>query len=378
MSGWETRIATGNPQADQMTVEQHRQAAAAQGLSFDAQPLPGGGFHVRAYVAAPGGYPQGYPQQQQQAYGPPMGGYPQQQQQQYGAAPSGYPQQQQYGAAPSGYPQQQAYGTPAYAGGGAVFTTSSSAGGGVVVGGASAAPALTTDRVKYLRKVYGLLLASVVIAGLSGLAATTLGPTEVMISPEGHRVAVPMITAILLSSHVAMYAAFGLLFVGTLVASAVSKVKGVNLVALFGVAALIGVELAPMVFVAKFYAGLGRTMSPAPVLGAFLITGSVFAGATSYVFITKKDFSYLGATLSMGFWVVFIGAIVAAFISSEVFTLAICSVGAIVAGGMLMLQTSRILRSSEMDDAVGDCLALLVQLRNLFMFILRILMSSRR
>jgi FtsH-binding integral membrane protein len=31
-----------------------------------------------------------------------------------------------------------------------------------------------------------------------------------------------------------------------------------------------------------------------------------------------------------------------------------------------------------MDDAVGDALALLVQLRNLFMFLLRILMSSRR
>ncbi|MFT3775577.1 MAG: Bax inhibitor-1 family protein [Minicystis sp.] len=387
MSGWETRIATGNPQADQMTVEQHRQAAAAQGLSLDVQPLPGGGFHVRAYAAAPGGYPQpqqghgppmggypqqqqqqygGYPQQQQQGYGPPMGGYPQQQQQQYG----GYPQQQQQG-----------YGPPAYAGaggGGMVFSTSSSAGGGVVVGGASAAPALTADRVKYLRKVYGLLLASVIVAGLAGLAATTLGPTQVMRSAEGHRVAVPILTALLLSSPVMMYAAFGLLFVGTLVASAVSKVKGVNMVALFGVAALMGVELAPMVFVAQFYAGLGKTMSGAPVLGAFLITAGVFAGATSYVFITRKDFSYLGATLSMGFWVVFIGAIVAIFISSEVFTLAICSVGAIVAAGMLLLQTSRIFRSSQMDDAVGDCLALLVQLRNLFVFILRILMSSRR
>lgn len=350
MSGWETRIATGNPQVDQMTVEQHRQAAAAQGLSFDVQPLPAGGYFVRAYAAAP---------PQQQGYGPPMGGYPQQQQQAYG---------------------QQGYGPPAYAaagGGGMVFTSSSSA-GGVVVGGAAAAPAMTGDRVKYLRKVYGLLFASVMIAGLSGLAATTLGPEEILRSPEGHRVAVPIITAILLSSRVMMYAAFGLLFVATLVAGAVSKVKGLNVVALFGVAALMGVELAPMVFVAQYYAGLGATLSAAPVLGAFLVTAGVFAGATGYVFITRKDFSYLGATLSMGFWVVFVGCLVAVFISSEVFTLAICSVGAIVAMGMLLLQTSRIFRSSRMDDAVGDCLALLVQLRNLFMFILRILMSSRR
>jgi FtsH-binding integral membrane protein len=69
---------------------------------------------------------------------------------------------------------------------------------------------------------------------------------------------------------------------------------------------------------------------------------------------------------------------VAIFVNSEAFTLALMSVGAIVAGGLLLLQTSRIFRNSAMDDAVGDCLALLVQLRNLFMFVLRILMSQRR
>ena len=257
-----------------------------------------------------------------------------------------------------------------------MFTTSSSP-GGVLVGGAAAAPALSADRVKYLRKVYGLLFASVMIAGLAGLAATTLGPTTMMRSAQGHRVEVPLITAMMLGSSAVMYGAFALLFVATIVASAVSKVKGLNMVALFGVAALMGVELAPMVFVAQFYAGLGQTMSGAPVLGAFLVTAAAFAGATSYVFITRKDFSYLMATLSMGFWVVFVGAFVAIFIASEVFTLAICSVGAIVAMGMLLVQTSRIFNSSQMDDAVGDCLVLLVQLRNLFMFLLRILMSRR-
>jgi modulator of FtsH protease len=369
MAGWEQRIATGNPQMDQMTVEQHRQAAAAQGLAFDAQPLPGGGWMVRAYAAGPpmGGYgpPQG-------GYGAPQGGYPQQPQQ-YGAPQGGY------GAPQGGYPQQQQqYGAPAYAaaggGGGMVFSSTSSPGGGVVVGGASAAPALSGERVAYLRKVYGLLLASVLTAGLAGAVALSIGETKI----PGTRVVAPTIVAILLSSRVMLYAAFGLLFVATLAASAVSKVKGLNYVALFGVAALMGIEVAPMVFVAQYLAGMGKTMSAAPVLSSFLVVAAAFAGATSYAFITRKDFSYLSATLSMGFWVVFVGAIVAAFISSEAFTLAICSVGAIVAIGMLLMQTSRILRSSDMDDAVGDCLALLVQLRNLFVFILRILMSSRR
>jgi modulator of FtsH protease len=357
MSGWETRIVTGNPQADHATVEQHRQAAAAQGLAFDAQPLATGGFQVRAYPAPPqGGYapPQAPPQGQQGGYAPPPGYAPQQQQQ----------QQQQWGAAvPAGAP-------------GMTFSNVSTS-GGVVMGGV-AAPALTKDRVAYLRKVYSLLLASVIVAGAAGLAATSLGPTTILRDPQNHKVAVPMLVAFLLSSRMAMYMAFGLLFVGTMAASAVSKVRGLNVVALFGLAALMGVQLSPMVFVAQYYAGLGKTMSSTPVLGAFLVTAAAFAGATSYVFITRKDFSYLRAALSMGFWVVFAGCIVGIFISSEIFTLAICSVGAIVASGLLLVQTSRIFRNSAMDDAVGDCLALLVQLRNLFMFILRILMSSRR
>ena len=354
MSGWETRIATGNLQADQRTVEEHRQAAAAQGLSFDAQPLPQGGYYVRAFV---------------QPDGPRQGGYPQQ---------GGYAQQGGYQHAQQGGYQHAQQGAPAYAAPGGMVFTSSSNSGGVLVGGGAAAPALTQDRVRYLRKVYSLLLASVVIAGLAGLAAVTLGPTEYLRTSGGHRVAVPGLVALLLSSPIAMYGAFGLLFVGTLMASAVSKVRGLNLVALFGVSALMGVEAAPMVFVAQYQAGLGRTLSAAPVSGAFLMTAAVFAGATSYVFITRKDFSYLTATLSMGFWVVMAGCVVGIFISSEVFTLALASVGALVAAGFLLVQTSRIFRGSRMDDAVGDCLALLVQLRNLFVFLLRIMMSSRR
>jgi modulator of FtsH protease len=340
MSGWETRIFTGNPQTDHMTVEQHRQAAAAQGLGFDAQPLPGGGYHVRAFV------PQGYAQQ--------------------------------------GYAQQ-GYGAPAYAApGAAMYAPQAPSSGGVVVGsvggvaGAGAAPALGNERVKYLRKVYGLLLLSAVIAIVAGLAAITLGPTEVMRDAGGRKVAVPVLVALMLGSRGAMYGMFALLFVGTLFASAVSKVRGLNLVALLGVSALMGVQAAPMVFVAQYLAGLGMTRSAAPVATTFLMVGAVFAGVTTYAFVTRKDFSYLMATLSMGFWVVFVGGIAAVLIGSEVFTLAIASVGAIIAAGFLLVQTSRILRNSAMDDPVGDCLDLLVQLRNLFIFILRILMSARR
>ncbi len=347
MVGWEQRIVTGNAEADRQTVEQHRQAAAAQGLSFYAQPLQGGGFQVRAYVPAHGG--------------------------------QGAPAHQAVGYPGAGYPQAASY--PQVPNGGMTFQSVSNSHGTSVGGGpisptqVSAAPAYTADRLSYIRKVYGLLLASVVVACIGGVVALNLGSVSVQAS-RGHNVSVPLLVGLMLSSRIVWYGMFGLLFVATLGASAVSRVRGLNVVALFGVSALMGLEVSPMIFIAQYSASSGHTLSAAPVAHSFLIVGAAFVGASAYSFISRKDFSFLGAALSMGFWVVFAASILAIFVRSEIFFLAIASVGALVAAGMLLMQTSRIFRG-PMDDAVGDALGLLVQLRNLFVFVLRILMSRR-
>jgi modulator of FtsH protease len=319
MIAWETTIRTGSADADHATLESWRRTYAPQGLTLYAQPLPGGGLHVRAVP---------------------------------GAAP-----QMQY--------QPAAYGGPAP----------------VMMGVASAAAlpgdeALGAARVRYLRKVYGLLFASAAIAILCGVAVTTLGPTETL--RDGNTsLEVPLVVGYMLEVPGLLWGAFALLFVSTIVASAVSKVRGVNVVALFGVSGLMGLELAPMAWVAQVSAGFGETLSANPVRDAFSMVGALFVGLTTYVFITKRDFSFLRATLSMGFFVVFAGCILAFVLGSEIFSLAIASVGALLAIGFLLYQTSYIFRNSAMDDPVGDALGLIVQLRNLFMFLLRIFMSRR-
>ena len=123
---------------------------------------------------------------------------------------------------------------------------------------------------------------------------------------------------------------------------------------------------------------MGDTLSASPVRDTFAMVGSIFVGITGYAFVTKKDFSYMRAMLSMGFFVVFTACILAAFVHSEAFSLAVASAGAVLSAGFLLYNTGRILRTSAMDDPVGDALGLIVQLRNLFMFILRIMMSNRR
>ncbi len=343
---WETTVRTGHPASDHQALDQIRRQYEPQGLVVQTQPLPQGGLHVRVLRPAP----------PQQAYGAPPG---------FGMhAPSAPPGPPQYAAA---------YAAPAFAAAG--FGPGAP---GQVFAPAGAAVSEGEERVRYIRKVYGLLAISALFAVVAGWLVTSplLGSFTLHLD-DGTPISVPLVVAVMLQNPVIEYGAFALLTVGVFGASFVSKVRGVNVVALFAVSALMGVELAPMAFVAQVMAGLGHTLSANPVRDAFAMVLAIFAGCTGYVFVTRKDFSFLGATLSMGFFVVLTGCILSFVWGSEPFSLAIASVGSLLAIGFILYQTSWIFRNSEMDDPVDDALGLIVQLRNLFMFLLRIFMSRR-
>jgi modulator of FtsH protease len=329
-TGWETTINTGNPAADQATLQSWQQQASAQGMFLQVTPMPQGGYHVKAVPM--GGQAQGV-------------GY---------ASPS--PVGGVFGAVPSSAP------TPWNA-------------------GAALAPVASPDgtaRLSYLRKVYGLLGGSALFAFVTGgLITSGAFGVESITLPSGTAIEVPSIVYSMLENPVLMWGAFGALFASTFIASWVSKVRVVNVMALFGVAALMGLDLAPMVWIASIKGELGMTASSAPVRDAAVMSLSIFGGITGYVFVTKKDFSYLRGFLSMASLALFAACLLTFVFRSEMFSLAIAGVGGLITMGMLLYVTSYIFRNSEMDDPVGDALALLVQLRNLFMFILRLFMSSR-
>ncbi len=398
MNGWEYTINTGNPDLDRQQVEAYRQSATASGMQLQVQQLPTGGYHVRMSQAGAAPHQQ-YQQQQAQPQQPQQQQYQQQaqaqqqyQQQQaqqyqqqaaqyqqpqgtgqpYAQAQQAWQQQQAQASQPPAQPQawqQQQQMAFAGAGAGAAASAASDA----------KAPALSTERLKYIRKVYLLLSGAVFTAILAGFLCVTVGGTTPF-TVEGHKglkIQVPAVVAAMLENPMLMYASFGVLFAMTFVASWTSKVKGLNLVMLFLVSALMGLELAPMVFVAQVFGGLGDTLSANPVRDAGALTGAVFIGCTAYVSITKKDFSFMRAFLVMGSFVVFVACLLTFVFQTEIFSLAVASVGALLAVGWILYQTSWIFRKSRMDDAVGDALVFLVQIRNLFMFLLRILMSRR-
>ena len=66
------------------------------------------------------------------------------------------------------------------------------------------------------------------------------------------------------------------------------------------------------------------------------------------------------------------------FRGGTAFSLAIASVGVLLFGGYILFDTSRILRDTANRDAVGAAIGLYLNFLNLFIFLLRILSSSRR
>lgn len=232
--------------------------------------------------------------------------------------------------------------------------------------GRVASPASTLG---YLRRVY-LYFAGGVFAAIAGALVALYAGTPVAVA-EG--VSVPPLVAFAIQHWV-----IGLIlyFGAFMAASTLRHRPGLNVAALGAYTFVTGLYLAPMLFFAQLMASHGQTLDASPVRDAFLLTGAAFTGLSGYVLVSKKDFSFLGAALSMGIWVILGAMLLAIFVQSAALHLAIASVGVLLFCGYILYDTSRILREQD-DDAVGAALRLFLDVVNLFVFLVRILSSQR-
>ena len=126
----------------------------------------------------------------------------------------------------------------------------------------------------------------------------------------------------------------------------------------------------PMIFIAAYYMESGTQI----LQQAALVTLSLFTGLSAVVLLTKKDFSFLRAGLTIGFFIA-LGLIVAGMIFG--FNLGLWfSVGmCLLAGGSILYQTSEIVNKYTTEDYIPAALGLFASLMLLFWYILRIFMS---
>lgn len=127
----------------------------------------------------------------------------------------------------------------------------------------------------------------------------------------------------------------------------------------------------PLIFIVEYSAGGGV------IVEAGIVTLGLFLGITAVVFLTRKDFSFLGPILMIGGFVA-LGFIVAGmlfgFTLGNVFAFAMVA----FAGGSILFNTSNVLHHYRPNQHVAAALSLFAGIALLFWYILRIFSFSRR
>jgi FtsH-binding integral membrane protein len=109
---------------------------------------------------------------------------------------------------------------------------------------------------------------------------------------------------------------------------------------------------------------------------AGITTLGLFLGLTAVVFLTRKDFSFLGPVLMIGGFVAlgFIASgIIFGFSLGNIFAFAMVA----FAGGAILYDTSNVLHKYNTNQHVAASLSLFASVALLFWYILRIFMGSR-
>lgn len=122
---------------------------------------------------------------------------------------------------------------------------------------------------------------------------------------------------------------------------------------------------------------LANAIAPDTIWQAAILTLSLVGGLTAVVFLTGKDFSFLGAFLSIGFFVS-LGVIVCALIFGWQlglwFSLAMAGFAAVA----VLYQTGATVYRYDESQYVAAALGLFASIAMLFWYILQILLNNRR
>ncbi|HEV3470184.1 MAG TPA: Bax inhibitor-1/YccA family protein [Pyrinomonadaceae bacterium] len=216
----------------------------------------------------------------------------------------------------------------------------------------TAAEVSVSERMAFVRKVYALFFAATLFAvGGAGLGLSS--PTLLRFAFEH-----PFIMLFLMIGGV-----FG--------AQAVRHVRGVNVVALFAFTTLTGVVISPLLYV------LGRT-NPGSILAAGALTVAIFGGLTAYVFVSKRDFSFLRGMVTVGLIVVVAAALINMFVVSSAFGFAIAAASLLLFSGFVLYDTSNIIRHYPVNEYIAGALSLYLDAFNIFLALLRLLNPGSR
>lgn len=210
----------------------------------------------------------------------------------------------------------------------------------------TAASASVSERLTFLKKVYGLLAASM----LSATVGSFLGMTVLF----------PVVQGLGFLSFILFIGSFFFLM-------AVQRKPGLNMVALFSFTTIAGLMIAPML--ARYIAiGQGGI-----IVEALALTTVTFLGLTGYVFVSKKDFSYMSGFLTTGLIILIVGGLINMFLQNSMMHFVMSAGGVFLFSGFILYDTSNIIRNYSTDDYVSATASLFLDILNLFVHLLSLL-----
>ena len=208
----------------------------------------------------------------------------------------------------------------------------------------SVAEAPVIDRLSFLKRVYGLLSLSLITGILAGTFALNNEPLLALVAKNIIWFFIAEIAMIFLCMWK-------------------RKDKTLGLVFLFGFTSLTGLVSAPLVYAYQSVA-----------FPAAILTMVTFISLTSYVMITKKDFSFLKGILLVGIVLMVVGGLLNLFFfKSFGIQYYMAWGGVFLFSGFILYDTSNIIRRYNTDEAVLGALALYLDILNLFLNLLIIL-----
>ncbi len=215
--------------------------------------------------------------------------------------------------------------------------------------GAVAVPAAEPNKV--LRQTYWLLALSMLPTVAGALVGMSL-------NLGGYYRASPIMAPLLMLGAM----------IGSLFVVSALRNSGWGVVAVFGFTFVAGVSLAPMM---QFAAGLRNGGQLVALAGG--MTAAVFFIMATIATVSKRDFSFLGKFLWVGFSLLFIGLLANLFFQIPALAVTLSAVGALIFSLFLLYDVSAIVRGGE-TNYITATVRLFLDLLNLFMMLLNLLM----
>ena len=204
----------------------------------------------------------------------------------------------------------------------------------------SAESVLATNKV--LRNTYALLSMSLIFSGLMAFAGIAM--------QVGHGVA-------LIADIVAIVM---LWFVLPRTANSAAGIP-----VIFGITGLLGFGLGPVL---NHYLAVNSSI----VMTALGGTGVIFLALSAYALTTRKDFSFMGGFLMVGFFVVLAAALLNIFLAMPVLFLVINAAIIMIMSGFILYETSNVIHGGETNYIMATA-SLFLSILNLFQALLHLL-----